>query len=130
LTALDAEKVVQVAISGNFATGTIHEPTGTIFLPPRPWVDRYPQLFGTDNTLSTLRKKDNPNEFGRVLPAIKNMIVVGATNFQGAVWPDTQFSDFLTTYAPGDPVAVPSNGLAGSPPWYHVSGTSFGEFRT
>ncbi len=102
LDKLDKEQnVVLVAAAGNGAQTQGKE------------IDRYPARFGSPSA--------SRNPFGQ----IKNMIIVGATNGKGEEASFSQNANYLTTYAPGQQIWIPTN-PNNADPWVSSQGTSFG----
>lgn len=101
LDKLDKEQdVVLVAAAGNLAETEGKE------------ITRYPARFGSPS-----------NPFGQ----IKNLIVVGATTGMGYEAVFSQTSTYLTTYAPGEQIWVPTDPAANpNDPWKESQGTSLG----
>ncbi|KAH8157033.1 hypothetical protein CIB48_g11215 [Xylaria polymorpha] len=99
LDKLDKEQdVVLVAAAGNLAETEGKE------------ITRYPARFGSPS-----------NPFGQ----IKNLIVVGATTGMGYEAVFSQTSTYLTTYAPGEQIWVPTDPAANpNDPWKESQGTS------
>ncbi|ODH53683.1 hypothetical protein GX48_00101 [Paracoccidioides brasiliensis] len=78
--------------------------------PEFPMINDYPALFG------------NPTNRLGYLP---NLIVVGATNHQACQAKFSQFSDWMTTFAPGQNMWVPNDPAIPSPIFFAISsGTS------
>ncbi|KAI0903317.1 glycoside hydrolase family 55 protein [Ustulina deusta] len=101
LDKLDKEQnVVLVAAAGNGAQTQGKE------------IDRYPARFGSPSA--------SRNPFGQ----IKNMIIVGATNGKGEEASFSQNANYLTTYAPGQQIWIPTN-PNNADPWVSSQGTSF-----
>jgi subtilisin family serine protease len=90
--------VVLVAASGNYGN------TATI--------NHFPAMWG-DPALDTISQH------------IPSLIVVGATDRRGIQWSGSSFAPYITTFAPGADLHLPTTKDG---PYSVVSGTSFGEF--
>ncbi|KAI8623454.1 hypothetical protein F5Y19DRAFT_458390 [Xylariaceae sp. FL1651] len=76
-------------------------------------INRYPAKFGSPSA--------SVNPYGQ----IKNLIIVGAAKPNGYEASFSQTADYLTTYAPGQQVWVPTDPSASADPWKQDLGTSF-----